>query len=219
MQCGLTIDIAGNSLVVKRKNGTKTQNWIFHDDKRTIESLEFPEMSLAVHASGKNRHLTVGKTTNQWFQQFRYINGNIVNQRGLVLEVEGNQCREGQQVLVWKKHNGRNQRWLVKYGENNGSDLQTKGKDRYYGLVIDEPFYAWSKANSKLTIEVIGGKNLAVKPFERNKQSQQFFLDASTKTIKSVAYKDLSWNIENTGNSSNMQVSKSMRRWWQMFRY
>jgi hypothetical protein len=36
MSCGRAIDIVGNSLVVKRKNGKKTQNWIFNDDKRTI---------------------------------------------------------------------------------------------------------------------------------------------------------------------------------------
>jgi hypothetical protein len=36
MRCGKTIDIVGNALVVKRKNGNKTQNWIFNDDKRTF---------------------------------------------------------------------------------------------------------------------------------------------------------------------------------------
>jgi hypothetical protein len=48
-------------------------------------------------------------------------------------------------------------------------------------------------------MEVIGGRNLAVKTFERNKQTQQFYLDAESKTIKSVAYKDQSWDIQNAG--------------------
>jgi hypothetical protein len=43
MGCGKAIDIVKNGLVVKRKNGKKTQNWIFNDDTRTITSLEFPE--------------------------------------------------------------------------------------------------------------------------------------------------------------------------------
>lgn len=106
------------------------------------------------------------------------------------MEVQGNTCQEGQSVIAWKKHNGKNQRWIIKYGENDGSDIQRKGKDNYYGLVINEPFYAFSKANNKMTIEVIGGRNLGLKKFERNKQTQQFYLDAGSKTIKSVAYKD-----------------------------
>jgi hypothetical protein len=43
MSCGKAIDIVGNGLVVKRKNGKKTQNWVFNDDARTFSSLEFPE--------------------------------------------------------------------------------------------------------------------------------------------------------------------------------
>jgi hypothetical protein len=57
MRCGKAIDIVGNSLVVKRKNGRKTQNWIFMDDKRTFQSVEFPEMSFGIHADGKNRNV------------------------------------------------------------------------------------------------------------------------------------------------------------------
>jgi uncharacterized UBP type Zn finger protein len=172
MRCGKAIDIVGNALVVKRKNGTKTQNWIFNDDKRTFESLEFPEMSFGIHADGKNRNTALYKTTSDWFQTFRYINENIVNQRGLVLEVQGNNCQEGQPVVAWKKHNGKNQRWVIKYGENNGSDIQRKGKDSYFGLVINEPFYAFSKASTRMTIEVLGGRNLGLRKFERNKKSQ-----------------------------------------------
>jgi hypothetical protein len=121
-----------------------------------------------------------------------------------VLTVDGNICQEGQPVVAWKKHNGKNQRWIIKYGENNGSDIQRKGKDTYFGLIINEPFYAFSKQGSKMTMEVVGGRNLNVKKFERNKEAQQFYLDANTKTIKSVAYKNLSWDIQDAGTSKNM---------------
>jgi len=87
MSCGRAIEIKGNDVIVKRKNGEKTQNFIFNDDKRQIQSLEFPEQSLSIHADGKNRGLYLKATSNSWFQSFRYINENIVNQRGLVLEV------------------------------------------------------------------------------------------------------------------------------------
>lgn len=70
--------------------------------------------------------------------------------------------------------------------------------------MINEPFYASSKSNSGQTIEVLGGRNLGLRKFERNKQTQQFYLDSATKTIKSVAYKDKSWDIQDAGSSTNM---------------
>jgi hypothetical protein len=39
-------------------------------------------------------------------------------------------------------------------------------------------------------------------------------LDPNTKTIKSVAYKDQSWDIQNGGNSNNMQIWKTNGRWF-----
>lgn len=169
--------------------------------------MEFPEYSIGIHANGKNRATELYKTTSDWFMSFKYINENLLNKRGLVLEIDGNKCEEGRAVNAWKKHNGKNQRWVVKYGENNEDDVQTKGKDNYFGLVINEPFYAFSKGSNKQhTIEVIGGRNLSLKKFERGKQTQQFYLDASTKTIKSVAYKDKSWDIESAGQSINMHI-------------
>jgi hypothetical protein len=98
-------------------------------------------------------------------------------------------------------------------------DPQKKGKDKYYGLEINEPFYAFSKSDNKKAIEVIGGETLSLKPFERFKETQQFYLDAATKTIKSVAYKDRSWDIQDSGASVNMQIWKTNGRWFQMFRY
>jgi hypothetical protein len=67
MSCGKAIDVVGAKLVVKRKNGNKTQNWIFNDDTRTISSLEFPEESFGLHADGKNRAVDLSKTTSAWF--------------------------------------------------------------------------------------------------------------------------------------------------------
>jgi hypothetical protein len=178
MNCAHPIDVVGRGLVVKRKAGSKTQNWIFNDDTRTITSVEFPETSMQIHADGKNRAVELSKTTSSWFQTFKYINENIVNTRGLVLTIEGNKFQEGQPVVAWKKHNGKNQRWVVKYNENNGKDIQRKGRDSYFGFTINEPFYAFCKDSSKMAMDVIGGRNLALRKFERNKKSQQFLLDA-----------------------------------------
>jgi len=39
----------------------------------------------------------------------------IVNERGLVLDVQGGRDKQNQAVLVWKKHNGAHQKWRADY--------------------------------------------------------------------------------------------------------
>jgi hypothetical protein len=46
-----------------------------------------------------------------------------------------------------------------------------------------------------------------------------FYLDATTKTIKSQQYKDKSWDIANVGKSRNMQIWKTNSRWFQLFKF
>jgi hypothetical protein len=108
MSCARMIDYAGNTMVVKRKNGFKSQRWVFSDETKTIQSVGFPGKSWGLHADGKNRAVDLYKTTSKWFQTFKYKNENFVNARGLVLEVEGNKCTEGSRVIANKKHNGSN---------------------------------------------------------------------------------------------------------------
>jgi len=42
-------------------------------------------------------------------------NGNVVNEKGKVLDVSGGQDKENQDVIVWNLHNGLNQQWDVVY--------------------------------------------------------------------------------------------------------
>jgi uncharacterized UPF0146 family protein len=77
--------------------------------------------------------------------------------------------------------------------------VKTKGRDSYFGLHVGRPFYIHSGGFKGKVVEVISGRNLALRSFVRNKSVQMFFLDARTKTIKSQQYKDKSWDIANSG--------------------
>jgi len=59
--------------------------------------------------------MTVSRTEDIWDQHFNLDGDRIVNERGLVLDVSGGRDRNGQDVLVWKRHNGANQKWKVDY--------------------------------------------------------------------------------------------------------
>jgi hypothetical protein len=40
---------------------------------------------------------------------------NLINERGLVLDVAGGKDTNNQNVLVWKKHKGQGQKWKIDY--------------------------------------------------------------------------------------------------------
>jgi hypothetical protein len=68
-------------------------------------------------------------------------------------------------------------------------------------------------------VEVVGGRNVVLKTFSKDRRAQQFVFDTKSKTIKSYQWKDKSFDIQNSGKSSNLQVWKTNARWFQLFRY
>jgi len=46
---------------------------------------------------------------------FDIKNGNVVNEKGKVLDVAGSKDRNNQDVVVYNLHNGLNQQWDVVY--------------------------------------------------------------------------------------------------------
>lgn len=140
---------------------------------------------------------------------------NVRNKK--CLDVEGNKDQEGQNVLVWKRHNKANQRWKVVYLDKKEKD-RSEGLNQNFGFHVNRPFYIQSRLPMKRVIEAIGANNLVIKSLVRNRLAQQFFFDQSTKTIKSQQWKTYSMNIQSNGNSNNLQVYTTNSRWWQLFR-
>jgi len=96
---------------------------------------------------------------------------------------------------VWSRHNGANQRWVIKYLDSDNYEEKTKGLNKEYGLHINRPFYIVSKLPMKRVVEVIGGRNLQLKDRQTNKKSQQFVFDITTKTIRCLGYEGKSIEI------------------------
>jgi len=57
---------------------------------------------------------------------FRYKDGNIVNEKGKVLDVHSGLDVDNRQVIVWNRHNGLNQQWDIMYVDEQKPE-PTKG--------------------------------------------------------------------------------------------
>jgi len=60
----------------------------------------------------------------------------------------------------------------------------------------------------------VSGSNIVLKRMDRKRNTQKFFFDQTTKTIKSVQTKSYSMNIAGNGNSANLGMTTTNSRWW-----
>lgn len=102
---------------------------------------------------------------------------------------------------------------------DRAEDVKTKGLYAAYNLHLGRPFYIRSRLPMQRVVTVVGKRNLVLKTMDRTNPSQVFFLDPSSKTIKSVANDHSSIDIQGGGSSANVQIWTTSGRWFQLFRY
>lgn len=107
----------GDKLVIRdRNNNDNNQIWVLDKATGTIEPKVDRAKSIDINERGHNRNLDIEPSQAKlWHQQFKLEGEYIVNERGLVFDIAGGRDRNNQNVLVWKKHSGRNQKWSMEY--------------------------------------------------------------------------------------------------------
>jgi hypothetical protein len=86
-----------------------------------------------------------------------------------------------------------------------------------YGFYVERPFYIISMCGEKRYLDVIG-RNVVVKtPNEFD--SQIWYFDQRTKTIMNTLNKNKSLDIQNSGNTNNLQLWNTNGGWFQRFKY
>ena len=139
---------------------------------------------------------------------------NVKNYK--VLEITGGKDEEGQNVGVGTKNVQQYQRWKIVYIDKKTKDI-TKGRNKNFGFFVNRPFYIMSRMPMHRVMELVGGRNLVIKRLARTRNTQKFVFDQTSKTIRSVAYKGRSFDIQNAGSSSNLQMWTTNSRWFQLF--
>jgi hypothetical protein len=214
MTSGRYLDLINNrNMVIKTQNGRKTQEWYFDQRSLTIKT-RLNNQSWDIQSAGRTRNMQVWSTNSGWFQIFMYRRQNFVNiQSKKVLDVTGNRDQEGQPVIVWKRHNGWNQRWRVVYVDK-AKKIPGKGWDGAFGFHINRPFYIRSRMPMKRVAECISANNVVIKRWAKGRTAQLFFFDSVSKTIKSQQWKHVSLDISGNGSSSNLRMTTTNSRWW-----
>jgi hypothetical protein len=128
------------------------------------------------------------------------------------LEVDGGQDTENRNIVVKDKTGGSSQQWEVKY-EDELEKEPTKGElNKEYGLYVERDFHIVSQLSSGRYIDLISN-NMVLKT-QNGRNTQAFFFDQKTKTIKSRSSTSYSIDIESSGNGKNMRITTTSSRWW-----
>jgi len=206
-------------VVIKTPNEYDSQKWWFDQTTKTIKNKMYTDKSLDIANGGQGDDLQLWHTNGHWFQVFKFQSNYFVNVKDdRVFTVEGAKDSEGQNVVVSKKNWAINQKWQIRYVDQ-AEDSKNSGLYTPYQIYLGRPFIIRSRLPMQRVLTVVGGRNLVIKTHDRTEQNQVFFLDPGTKTIKSVGNKMKSIDIQNSGNSANLQVWKTNARWFQLFKY
>jgi len=132
---------------------------------------------------------------------FRYKDGNIVNEKGKVLDVHSALDVENRQVIVWNRHNGLNQQWDIVYVDEQKPE-PTKGQmSPKWGFIVGRPFYIVSELKSNRHLTNLYGHQDSIIKYANGNKNQQFMFDQKTRTLLRVQNRQ-GWALEAKSNNN-----------------
>ena len=135
-----------------------------------------------------------------------------MNEKGKVLDVHGAVDAQNRNVIVYNRHNKINQQWDIKYVDSMKPEPKKGELNADFGFYVERPFYLVSQMKNHRYLDMIG-RNLVIKTFN-GFNSQKFFFDQRSKTVKSVKHRGWSFDIQNAGRTNNMQMWNTNSGWF-----
>jgi hypothetical protein len=183
-------------------------NWV----ERTIMSKQWTNYQLAIEQSGSKDKVFLRANIKNPHGKFVYNGEHIISPRnGLALETMRNDDIEYYETFAKKKDIREvAQRWEIIYVDD-APKMPTQFLNKEFGFYINRPFIFVSWMNNRKSLEMQQQKSLLINSKDFNNIAQQFYFDQTTKTVKSVLYRDLSISL-NTGND-NAELQTTNAQW------
>jgi len=143
---------------------------------------------------------------------FKLQGDYIVNEKGQVLDVQGGNDSEGQNIIVYNRNSKVSQKWRIVYVDEDKEEPKKGELNEDFGLYVERHFYVESALPTKRLLES-HGNNLVIN-WPVGSATQKWYFDQRTKTIRSVAQTNKSWDIQSSGKSTNLQIWNVNSNWW-----
>jgi hypothetical protein len=81
-----------------------------------------------------------------------------------------------------------------------------------FNLIVERPFYVISGLPSGKYVDILG-RNMVIKT-RNGRNTQLWYFDQRSRTIKNFQNKGWSWDIRGAGRQTNMQAWNTNSGWW-----
>jgi hypothetical protein len=143
---------------------------------------------------------------------FDYKNGQLVNEKGKVMDVAGHRDRQHNNIGVYRKHHGLNQQFDLIYVDEWKEPPKKGELNEDFGMYVERPFMVRSDLPRGRYLDILG-RNMVIKtPNGRN--TQMWWFDQRSRTIKNWNNKGWSFDIQGAGKQTNMQAWNTNSGWW-----
>jgi len=157
MRSGRYLTLRGKNFVIQSKNNNGGQTFMYDSKSQTIVAVGKKGVSMDIQKYGRGANLQAGATKNIWHQKFTLVGEYVVSERGKVIDVSGGRDRENQNVIVWKRHRGLNQKWRVEYVQDAKPEPKKGQLNKDFGLYVLRPFHVVSLMRGGRYLETNGG--------------------------------------------------------------
>ena len=212
------LDIQGGRNVVlqSRTEGKQTQQFIFDEKTKTIQSIAFKNKALEIQDEGRNGNIQIQAVTSRWFQLFRLKGEFIINEKGKVIDVSGGIDKENSNVQVWVLNKTPAQQWDIIYLDEFKADPKKGEMAIDFGFFVGRPFHIISELPSRRYLDIVN-KKPTIK-IDNGRDSQKWMFNWATRSIQSMSSDGLCLTMD-PKNNSKLTMAKSKSQWFNIFKY
>jgi hypothetical protein len=143
--------------------------------------------------------------------------GWLISEKGRIAEAQGPIKDADQQsrniYMTDKKDDEDNKQWDLIYVKDVKPELKNGEFNPDFGLKINTDFHIVSQMGRGRFIDIISSYTMVLK-MDNGRNSQRFFFDNKTKTIKSRKSTSYSIEMKNSGRDKDMRIYSTYSRWW-----
>jgi hypothetical protein len=214
-------------MVLKAKNGRKSQLWWFDQKTRTVRNEQFRHLTFSIANNGRTVKLVKQRVNRQWWQQFTYNKDTKQwsNPRKESVWTTA-QCGDGEAHpvdLTSDKTQKSCTTWKVIY-QKDAEKIETKGTNEVFGLPRNSPFSIVSRFYVQRALSDHGSYP-RLRHYRAGDKRADLVFDEVSKTItrhnagRSNGVSNRALAIQSNGRSNRVIFQGRNSRWWQLWQY
>jgi hypothetical protein len=137
----------------------------------------------------------------------------LTNERGKVMWVQGDVDAEQRYIYSKTKKNHVSQQWDIIYADQWKREPKKGELNKRFGLYVERDFHVVTRLRSGRYLDLLPNRRFYLKT-RNGRNTQKFWFDQRTLTIKSRNWTSYSWNIVSNGGAKDMEVTTTNSSYW-----